>query len=414
MTMVAIGAAGGGLLFGFDTSTMNSAIPGITETFGLGSASVGFVAAIALIGCAAGAWFAGPTSSRFGRTRVMLFAGALITAGSAGAAFSSGLVSLGLLRFLTGVGVGAASAVVPAYITEISPVEIRGRLGSMWQFAIVIGQLLGLGGGFALARLAGSEAAAAPWGGAAWRSMFGVVAILGIIYVFVSLRLPPSPNDNVQHARLSDLRGPRAGLKGIVWTGVALAALQQLVGISVVKTYSNTLWQAVGFSSNHAFGISMLTVGISIVSTIIAIAIMDKVGRRPLLIGGAIVMALSLGALAAFFSTATTGADGPSLGRGASAGALVSINAYAVAFGITWGPITWLMLSELFDSGLRTSAVAVATTVNWLTNWAVTRTFPLLADNGLGLAYAVYAVFAVVALAFAIRVLPETRGRRLA
>jgi SP family sugar:H+ symporter-like MFS transporter len=448
VTRIAAAAAGGGFLFGFDTSTMNAAIPGISETLQLSSGAVGFVAAVALLGCAVGAWSAGPVSGKLGRTRVMLIAGTLISAGSLGAVFAGNLVLLGILRVMTGIGIGSASAVVPAYIAEITPAPIRGRTGSLWQFAIVIGQFLGLVAGFVLANLAGSEAATLPWGGAAWRSMFAVVAALGAIYLLTALKLPASPNDLIRRrdndtaraqldrlgfedpdgtlgairtsvetagtGSVRDLRGPRLGLKGIVWIGILLAAFQQLVGISVVKTYSNTLWQAVGFSTSNSFTISMVTVGISIVSTIIAIAIMDKIGRRTLLISGAAVMAVSLAVLALCFAAATTGADGqPSLSQSASTGALISINVFAVAFGITWGPVTWLMLSELFDSDLRTSAVAVATAANWLTNWLVVRTFPVLAGMGLGLAYGFYAAFAVIALFFALKTLPETRGRKM-
>src|SRR5678815_5261701 len=136
VTTIAAGAAIGGLLFGYDTSTMNAAIVGVRETLGLRSAAVGLVAAIALLGCAIGAWFAGPVSTRIGRRRVMLIAGSLL---AAGAALGRAILLIAPCRFLTGIGIGAASAVVPAYITEISPAAIRGRLGSLWQLAIVIG-----------------------------------------------------------------------------------------------------------------------------------------------------------------------------------------------------------------------------------------------------------------------------------
>lgn len=180
-----------------------------------------------------------------------------------------------------------------------------------------------------------------------------------------------------------------------------------------MKTYSNTVWQAVGFSIGSAFTLSIVTVLVSIGSTVIAIIIMDRVGRRIMLATGAAVMTIALVALAAFFSTATGSGTELSIGRTAGIGALIAINIFAVAFGITWGPVMWLMLSELFDTNLRTTAVAVCTTVNWLTNWAVTRTFPLLAGAGLWLAYGIYAVFAAAAFFFALKVLPETRGRDL-
>jgi MFS transporter, SP family, sugar:H+ symporter len=448
VTMVAAGAACGGFLFGFDTSTMNGAIIGIRATLGLDAGTVGFVTAIALIGAALGAWFAGPLSARMGRKRVMLSAGILITAGSLGAALSSQVVLTGLFRLVTGLGIGAASAVVPPYISEIAPPSIRGRLGSLWQFAIVFGQFLGLLAGYGLTQWAGSEAGPLPWGGAAWRWMFVVVALLAVAYIVIARELPQSPQDLVRHghenqarallariggasaeeqaaairraqtghsevATLRDLRGSRFGLQGIVWTGTVLAAFQQLVGINVVKTYSNTLWQAVGFSTGASFTISIITVLVSIASTVVAIALIDKVGRRAMLGSGAVVMVLALGTLAVCFSSATGSGDDVSLGRAAGITALVAINVFAVGFGVTWGPVMWVMLSELFDSNLRTTAVAVCTALNWITNWAVTRTFPLLASVGLAFAYGLYTVFAVLAFIFVLKVLPETRGRSL-
>jgi SP family sugar:H+ symporter-like MFS transporter len=451
VSLMAAGAALGGFLFGFDTSTINSAIVGIGPTLRLGTGEVGFVAAIALIGCAVGAWCAGAVSERLGRNRVMTIAGLAVMLGSVAAALTSHVALLGLVRFLTGLGIGAASAVVPAYIAEISPTSIRGRLGTFWQFAIVIGQFLGLLVGYGLTAWAGSEAAALPWGGAAWRWMFVVVALLAAIYAMIARALPQSPADLIRHGHpdqarallvrlndpavdermiaieetqtaksevstIKDLRGPRLGLLPIVWIGILLAAFQQLVGINVVKTYSNTLWQTVGFSTNSAFAISLFTVGVSIASTVVAIIVMDKIGRRTLLLTGAAFMALALGTMAFCFATATGGSEDLSLSLGREAGiiALVAMNVFAVAFGITWGPIMWLMLGELFSSDIRTTAVAVCVSVNWMTNWLVTRTFPWLAGTSLGFTYGLYAAFALLALLFVWKALPETRGRTLA
>ena len=448
VTLVAVGAAIGGFLFGGDTSTLNGAIPGIRSTLELTSAQVGFVAAIALLGCAAGAWFAGPLAARMGRTPVMGIAAALIAAGSIGAAFSGTVVVLGVSRVLVGLGIGAASAVVPSYITEVAPTHIRGRLGSMWQFAIVLGQLAGLLWSWGLTALAGGEAGPL-WGAVGWRRMFVVVAVAAALYFLVTRGLPRSPHDLLRHGdeegarallarldpatnvelcvasiresqgrakttpRLGDLKGSAAGLKPIVWTGIALAVFQQLLGISVVKTYSNTLWQAVGFGTDAAFGISIFTVGVSVVATVIAISIIDKVPRRTMLGLGAIVSALALGLLAWSFSNVVEGAAGPVTDPSAGRVALIAINVFALSFGITWGPVMWVMLSELFDSNLRVTAVAVATALNWTFNWAVTRTFPLLAAQGLELAYGVYTVFAILAALFVWKVLPETREHTL-
>jgi SP family sugar:H+ symporter-like MFS transporter len=447
-TWIAAGAAGAGFVFGLDTSTMNSAIHGISANLELGSAAVGFVVAISLIGCAIGAWFAGTVAERLGRTAVMLLAALLLTGGTLGAAASTSAVPLGVCRLLVGLGIGAASAVVPPYITEISPPALRGRLGSLWQLAIIVGQLLGLIVGYGLAAWAGSAEGVLPIGGAAWRWMFVVVAVASIAYAIITRRLPRSPYDLVrsgdgaaarglleqisnapineqlfsieravsEHEKigtLRDLRGPRLGLKGIVWVGILLAAFQQLVGINVVKTYSTSVWRAVGVPAGSAFAISIVTVAISLASTIAAILVVDRVGRRTMLAAGAALMAVALAAVAIAFAIATGAADELVLGRGAGLVAFAGINVFAIAFGVTWGPVMWLMLGELFTSRIRTAAVAVCVAVNWISNWAVTQTFPLLADLGLGIAYGVYAAFAVLALVFVLKTLPETTGRAL-
>ena len=414
VTLVAATAAAGGFLFGFDTSSMNAAINGIGPALSLSGAALGFVTAIALLGCAVGAWFAGPVTARVGRTRVMSIAGALITIGSLGAAFSGHIVVIGIFRFCVGLGIGAASAVVPAYVAEISPTEIRGRLGSFWQFAIVFGQLIGLITSWLLRRSAGGETEVLLFGGSAWRWMFITVAIPAALYAFAAMRLPPSPHRaTTERVSLRGLRGPRLGLKGIVWIGIFVAAFQQLVGINVVKTYSTMLWRIVGFSAGASFGISIVTVVISIISTVVAISIIDKVGRRKMLIAGAALMFLSLGALTLAFSQATGSGDDLQLARTPGLVALVAMNLFAIAFGVTWGPVMWVMLGELFSGSLRTSAVAVCTAVNWVTNWLVTRTFPLLVGTGLGVAYGLYTVFAFVALVFVWKVVPETSRKEI-
>jgi MFS transporter, SP family, sugar:H+ symporter len=448
VTLVAVAAAVGGFLYGGDTSALNGAIPGIVPSLRLTSGEVGFVAAIGLLGCAAGAWFAAPLAARLGRTRAMGIAAACIAAGSLGGSVSGALAPLGLSRVLAGLGIGAASAVVPSYITEISPTRMRGRLGSMWQFAIVFGQLAGLLGSWALTAAAGGEEGPLV-GVAAWRWMFGTVAVASLLYVLVTRGLPASPNDLMRQGgeaaarsllerfdpeenvdarvtaisagparpttpALRDLKGSSAGLKPIVWVGIALAVFQQLLGISVVKTYSNALWQAVGFGTNATFAISIATAGVSVVATVVAIGIVDRLPRRLMLGVGALVSALALGVLAWAFSQAVPGAAGETLDPVTGTVALVAMNLFALAFGITWGPVMWLMLGELFDGNLRVTAVAVATALNWMFNWVVTRTFPLLAAEGLGLAYAIYAVFGLLAALFVWKVLPETRDRALA
>jgi MFS transporter, SP family, sugar:H+ symporter len=447
VTLLATGAALGGFLFGSDTSAMNGALPGIEETLDIGPGALGFIAAVSLLGCATGAWFAGGLAERRGRTSVMAIGGSLIAVGAIGAALSSRVIPLGVCRLVVGVGIGGLSAMVPGYIVEIAPAAIRGRLGSLWQLALIVGQLLGLLGALGLAAWAGSEAAPLPWGGAAWRWMFAGVGVCAAAYVMIARALPPSAPDALRRGRpddarrildrttearadeevaaiaaaqsgrerpgLAELRGSRLGLRPIVWAGILLAALQQLVGINVVKTYSNTLWQSVGFSKGSAFTVSIITVAVSFVSTLIAMAVVDRVGRRTMLGAGAGVMFVSLAALAVAFSTTSGSGDDTVLSGGASLTALVAMNVFALGFGVTWGPVMWVMLSELFKSDIRTVAVAVCTAVNWTTNWAVTQSFPHLASLGLGVTYGLYAAFSALAFVFVWKVLPETRGREI-
>ncbi|WP_431789553.1 sugar porter family MFS transporter [Kocuria palustris] len=446
IAVLAVGAVIGGFLFGFDMSTMNSAINGIAPSLELSSFQTGLITSIAMFGAAAGAWFSGDVSERIGRTRVMTLAGTLMLAGSVLTQLADGFWLILVFRICTGLGIGAASAVVPAYVSEVSPPRIRGTMGAFWQMAIVLGQFLGLVSGYLLARAAGSESAQL-WGMEAWRWMFAVVAVLALAYVLISLRLPQSPPDAVrlgdhdsarafmeraggddiearferirekladrsESASLKDLRGSRLGLQGIVWAGILLAAFQQLVGINVVKMYSNTIWQSVGVPVDASFQVSMLTAGLSIAATVVAILIMDRVPRRSMLIVGGAFMVVSMAAMAIAFAQGGGAED--ALPRGAALTALIGMNGFAISFGITWGPVMWLMLGELFDSDLRTVAVAVCTAVNWLMNWLITLTFPVLAGIGLDLAYGLYTAFALLGVCFVWKSLPETKGRAMA
>lgn len=446
VSLLALGAVVGGFLFGFDMSTMNSAINGIRPSFELTSFQTGLVTSIALLGAAAGAWFAGDVSGRIGRTKVMGLAGALMLIGSVVTLFSGGFWVMVIFRICTGLGIGAASAVVPAYVSEVSPPRIRGTMGTFWQMAIVLGQFLGLLSGYLFTRAAGTESAQI-MGLEAWRWMFAVVAAIAVVYIVASLRLPQSPPDAVRlgdhdsarmfiervgdddaEARfqrirenledraskttLKDLRGSRIGLQGIVWAGILLAAFQQLVGINVVKMYSNTIWQSVGVPTESSFQVSMITAGLSILATVVAILIMDRVGRRPMLITGGVFMIASMLTMAIAFIQG--GGTEDALPRGAAIAALVGMNVFAIAFGITWGPVMWLMLGELFDSDIRTVAVAVCTAVNWLMNWLITLTFPVLASFSLGIAYGLYTVFAVLGVWFVWKSLPETKDKKMA
>jgi len=450
---ISAAAALGGFLFGFDTSVINGAVDALASEFTLGPGLTGFAVSSALLGCALGAWFAGPLANRRGRVPVMLLAAVLFLVSALGSGLAFGVVDLIIWRVVGGLGVGAASVIAPAYIAEVSPAHVRGRLASLQQLAIVLGIFAALLADAMFAGLAGGAAQPFWFGLEAWRWMFMAEAVPALLYGVFSLRLPESPRflvargrldeaarvlhdfTGVEHAApmiedirrsvesekresLADLKGRMLGLKPIVWTGILLSVFQQAVGINVIFYYSTTLWRSVGFGESDALTVTVITSVTNIVVTLVAISLVDRVGRRPMLLVGSAGMAVSLGVMALAFSTATavTAADGTvgvSLAAPWSTVALVAANAFVVFFGATWGPLTWVLLGEMFPNRIRAGALAVAAAVQWVANFAVSATFPGLADLGLTVAYGLYAVMAVLSGLFVLRFIPETKGRTL-
>lgn len=448
VVLVSATAALGGFLFGFDTAVINGAVGAIGEQFGAGPFLLGFSVASALIGCAIGAWFAGRIADRFGRIRVMIIAALLFILSALGCGFAFGIADLSFWRVVGGLGVGAASVIAPAYIAEVSPPGYRGRLGSLQQMAIVTGIFVALLTDAAIVAAAGS--ATAPWllGLEAWRWMFLSELVPAAIYGVLAFTIPESPRyliargelkrakevltryvgGNVEKTttdilrtvegkpdrpRFSMLRGPRFGLLPIVWIGIGLSVLQQFTGINVIFYYSTTLWQAVGFTEQDSLTITVITSVTNIVTTIVAILLIDKVGRRPLLLVGAIGQFVTLAALAIVFATATIVDGEPVLDGPAGTIALISANLYVVFFGASWGPVVWVLLGEMFSNRIRAVALSVAAAAQWAANFVISTTFPALAAVGLGLAYGVYTFFALISIFFVIAFVRETKGRTL-
>jgi SP family sugar:H+ symporter-like MFS transporter len=215
-----------------------------------------------------------------------------------------------------------------------------------------------------------------------------------------------------------DLRGPALGLLPIVWVGIGLSVFQQFVGINVIFYYSNVLWEAVGFSEADSFKITVITAVVNIATTLIAIASVDRYGRKPLLLIGSVGMTVTLATMAVVFGTAgtTTAADGtvtPELTGLQGPIALVAANLFVVAFGMSWGPMVWVLLGEKFPNRIRAAALSLAAAAQWVANWVVTVTFPSLKDLSLGLAYGFYAVCALLSLLFVWKWVEETRGKEL-
>ncbi|MGP5268050.1 sugar porter family MFS transporter [Brachybacterium alimentarium] len=448
--VISIAAAIGGFLFGFDTSVINGAVNALSDEFTLGAGLTGFAVSSALIGCAVGAWFAGALSNRYGRIPVMVIAAILFFASAIGSGLAFGVWDLIIWRVVGGLGVGAASVIAPAYIAEVAPAKFRGRLGSLQQLAIVLGIFTALLSNALLANTAGGAAESLWFGVDAWRWMFMIEAVPAAVYGIMALFLPESPryligkgdldqasrvlydftgevdvNLKIQQIRrtleredkgsLRDLLGGRFGLKPIVWIGVLLSLFQQLVGINVIFYYSTTLWQSVGFDESQALLTSTITSVMNIVATIIAILLVDKVGRRLMLLVGSAGMTVSLGlmALAFSFGEIAPGADSITLPDPWSTVALVAANAFVMFFGTTWGPLVWVLLGEMFPNRIRASALAVAAAAQWAANWAVSATFPALSNIGLSFAYGLYAAFALISLLFVFLWVPETKNREL-
>ncbi len=452
--MIAAAAAVGGFLFGYDTAVINGTVDALEQEFALSSLVLGFVVSSALLGCAAGAWFAGPIADRVGRIRVMLLAATMFLISAIGSGLAFAAWDLTIWRIVGGLGIGAASVIAPAYIAEISPAHMRGRLGSLQQLAIVSGIFVALLVDYLLAEAAGGDASAhVPWGGSAWRWMFASASIPAIAYAVLALQIPESPRYLVRRGkdeqarsvlrrvvggdvdlrireikrtlagaadqvRLTILRGPVLGLRPIVWVGILLSVFQQFVGINVIFYYSSSLWASVGFSQSNALLITVITSVTNILTTLIAIALVDRIGRKPLLLIGAAGMVVTLGVMAWCFSFATetvnaAGETVATLPSDIGKVALVAANLYVVSFGMSWGPVVWVLLGEMFDNVIRVTALAVAAAAQWVANWVITATFPALANIGLSFAYGLYALFALLAFVFVSRAVRETKGREL-
>ncbi len=444
---VASVAALGGLLFGYDSAVINGAVASIQNHFHINDASLGFAVASAVLGAAAGAVTAGRLADRIGRVSVMKIAAVFFFISAIGTGLAGSVWMIVLFRIIGGVGVGVASVIAPTYIAEISPARIRGRLGSLQQLAIVSGIFISLAIDYLLAHLAGGASKDLWLGLEAWRWMFLIMAVPAIIYGVLALTIPESPRylvatqripearkvltmllgeknlditiDRIQNSLVGetkpswrDLRKPDGGVYGIVWVGLGLSIFQQFVGINVIFYYSNVLWQAVGFDESQSFVITVITSIVNIVTTLIAISLIDKIGRKPLLLIGSAGMAVTLATMAFIFGTAPQADGVPQLSGAQGPIALIAANLFVVAFGMSWGPVVWVLLGEMFPNRIRAAALGLAAAGQWAANWLISVSFPQL-RNHLGVAYGFYALCAILSLAFVWRWVRETKGMSL-
>jgi MFS transporter, SP family, sugar:H+ symporter len=441
----------GGFLFGFDSGVINGTVDGLKQTFRSSSAGTGFEVASMLLGCAIGAFFAGRLADLWGRRTVLILSAVLFLLSAIGAGMANTSLFFVIARLLGGFAVGAASVMSPAYIAEVTPARYRGRLATVQQIAIIGGLFCAFLSNYLLAKMAGASTDVLWMGYAAWRWMFWMQAFPSLLFLLLLLFIPESPRYLMVKARKDDARevltrlyGPTEAsaksieieaslsadhrpqlsdlidkatgkVRAIVWVGIGLATFQQLVGINVVFYYGAVLWQAVGFSESDAMLINVLSGALSIGACLVTIVLIDRIGRRPLLWAGSLGMAISLAAVAIAFGSATLDASGKlSLSDSMGVLALVAANVYVVFFNMSWGPVMWVMLGEMFPNQIRGSGLAVAGAAQWTSNFAITMTFPILLTSiGLAGAYGLYTLAAVASVFFVLKYVKETKGKEL-
>jgi SP family sugar:H+ symporter-like MFS transporter len=446
----------GGFLFGYDSGAVNGTQDGLSRAFNLvpGSWSptngLGFTVASLLIGCFIGAFFAGRLADLMGRRNTMMIAAALFLVGALVQGSASSQLVFVIARICGGMAVGAASVLSPAYISEVAPANIRGRLTTVQQIMIITGLTAAFVVNYFLAKGAGVSTARF-WGGIeAWRWMFLMQALPAAIFLVALFLIPESPRylvskgrtekandvltslfgssvaraklDEIRSTfsedhrpRLSDIRAPGGGVRRIVWVGIMLAAFQQFVGINVIFYYGATLWQLAGFSENQSLLINIVSGAVSIAACFVTIAVIDKIGRKPLLLIGSAGMAVTLFAMVYAFSHGSLDPAGNLvLSKDVGMIAVVAANLYVIFFNLSWGPVMWVMLGEMFPNQIRGSALAVSGFVQWFANFLVSFSFPVMAAKlGLTISYTFYAVCAVISFFLVQSMVHETRGKEL-
>ncbi len=436
-SLIAATAALGGLLFGYDTGVISGALLFLRDAFQLSPFMQGVLTSIALAGAALGAAFAGDLADRFGRRPIILVTALIFMVGSLISAAAGSLVVLLLGRLLVGLGIGVSSMLAPLYLAETAPAETRGALVSLNQLMITLGIVVSYLVGYAFAASGG------------WRWMLGLGALPGLVLAGGMLALPESPRWLAGQGHIADARAALKALRGSyeradeidaelaqlqndlqrearvesrgarisifdpsvrlpLVVGVGLAAFQQVTGVNTVIYFAPTIFQASGLSSDSASILATAGIGmVNLIMTLVAIRLIDVVGRRKLLLVGLAGMAVSLCSLAGAF---TVDAGSGLVGWLTAA----SLTAYVAFFAIGLGPVFWLLISEIFPLAVRGRGMSMATVANWVFNLLVALTFlSMVSALGRPVTFLVYAVLTVAAFVFTLRLVPETKGRSL-
>lgn len=449
--LVTLVATIGGFLFGFDSGVINGTVDGLKEAFNSEDIGTGFNVASMLLGCALGAAVAGWLSDKFGRRTMMIVAAVFFIVSAWGSGIANSSFEFVIYRVLGGLAVGAASVMAPAYISEIAPAHLRGRLATIQQVAIITGLFVAFLSNYLIASAAGTAESTWLWGYDAWRWMFWIELFPAFVFLVALLFIPESPrflvaNGNAAKAegilarvggaasapskvadiqsslandhkpRFADAFSSKGVFKPIVWVGIGLATFQQLVGINVIFYYGAVLWQAVGFSQSDALLINVISGAVSILAVIVALVLIDRIGRKPLLLVGSAGMAATLAIMVFCFSQAQIVDGKVTLPPDIGTIALLAANAYVVFFNASWGPVMWVALGEMFPNQVRGAGLAVSGFFQWVSNFAITMTFPIMLGTswiGLSGAYGFYAVSALISVAFVWYFVRETKGMEL-
>ncbi len=427
----------GGLLFGYDTGVISGAILFITEDFGLSPFMQGAVVASLLLGAMVGAALAGPLSDRLGRRRLIMIAAVTFTIGALGAAAAPSAWALVGARFVLGLAVGCAALVVPLYLSEVAPTRMRGAIGSLNQLMIVSGILVA----FIVNALLASSAD--------WRLMVGLAAVPSIVLligmafmpetprflvrqgeedeardVLEELKTDDAPPEDEPDQKVEEIRGvdeeedaggwellKESWVRPALVVAIGLAVFQQLVGINTIIYYAPTTLTSVGYGAEGAIYANLVIGVLNVAATIVAIRIVDRVGRKPMLLGGLVGMVTSLVVLGVC-SEALAKPDSAS--DPAAIVTLLCLAGFIVSFAATWGPVVWVVLPEVLPLSVRGTAMGLAVFLHWGANFLVSQSFPIMLDSwGPGPVFLGYAAIGVLAFIFVKTQVPETKGRSL-
>lgn len=441
ITFVTIVATLGGLLFGYDTAVISGAIGFIRVYFDLTAAQMGWAASSALLGCIGGAMIAGYIGNKYGRKRSLLVAAALFFISAVGSAIPISFDIFIVFRIVGGMGVGIASMLSPMYIAEIAPAPIRGRLVAYNQFAIIFGIVLVYFVNYGIA-LQGSDAWNEQTG---WRWMFASETIPALLFFGLLLIVPKSPrwlalkghydkakdilirlvgekeaareieeirtsitaDASQKKVSFSDLLKP--GIKTALFVGITLSVLQQVTGINVFLYYAPEIFKKMGSGSDAALLQTVIVGAVNLLFTVVAIRSVDKFGRKPLMIIGSTGMGICISAIG--FAAYTGNTD---------VWLLPFILGYIACFALSLGPVVWVLLSEIFSNRVRTLALSIAVAAQWISNFVVSQTFPMMMENETllakfngGFPFWLYGLMCFVCIWFTWKMVPETKGRTL-